>query len=104
MVSAAPCVSTSPQKALLPWPAIRGPIAAVSIERSFHIAVGHRHGGFHLERVVGMIPSHPEAQAQLKGTPHQSPDGAGNSLQELISTGAADLTTMARLAHVTNRG
>jgi hypothetical protein len=77
---------------------------AVSIERSFHIAkVGHRHGGYHVEMCGGENLQPPEAQPRAERVPRISRLMAlAIHCKNLLDTGAvADLTTMARLAHVT---
>jgi hypothetical protein len=77
---------------------------AVSIERSFHIAkVGHRHGGYHVEMRGGEDPQPNEVQAKPERVPRISRLMAlAIHCKNLLETGAvADLTTMARLAHVT---
>jgi hypothetical protein len=77
---------------------------AVSIERSFHIAkVGHRHGGYHVEMRGGEDPQPTAPQPKPERVPRISRLMAlAIHCKNLLETGAvADLTTMARLAHVT---
>lgn len=65
--------------------------------------VGHRHGGYHVEMRGGEDPNPPEAQPKPERVPRISRLMAlAIHCKHLLDTGAvADLTTMARLAHVT---